>query len=72
MGGGQTTLVADLPYRRFGAQQTFYVRWGEWFGFLMLVLVAAFVSMGFLLRRIDRRRASLEGATDLRIGMDVT
>jgi apolipoprotein N-acyltransferase len=70
LGGGRSTLVADLPYRPMGAPQTFYARWGEWFGFLMLGLVALFVAMSAWLRRSDRRTASIEGVEDLRVGME--
>jgi apolipoprotein N-acyltransferase len=70
MGGGRATLTTDLPYRAFGSPQTFYVRWGEWFGFVNLGLVALFVLMGAWLRRVDRKKAALEGASDLRIGME--
>jgi apolipoprotein N-acyltransferase len=69
MGGGQTTLVADLPIRAPNASETFYTRWGEWFGFLCLGLVGLFMLMSAWLRRKDRLTASLEGAADLRIGM---
>src|SRR5438034_8520170 len=70
MHGGQSTLVADLPIRKPNAPETFYVRWGEWFGFLCLGLVGLFVLLSAWLRRKDRLAASLQGAEDLRIGMD--
>lgn len=70
LGGGRSTIVADLPVRPVGAPQTFYTRWGEWFGFVNLGLVALFVLMSAWLRRKDRLTASLQGAEDLRIGME--
>lgn len=67
-GGGSNLLVADLPYRDLGAPETLYVRFGDWFAWLMGAVVVAMLGLSFQLRRRDRASSSIGGAQDLRIG----
>jgi apolipoprotein N-acyltransferase len=46
--GAPATVVAEIP---LGSGDTLYVRWGEWFGWLTVVGMAAFAAMGLIARR---------------------
>lgn len=67
-GGGPATVVADLPYRDLGAAPTLYVRFGDWFAWLMGAVVLGLMTLSIDNRRRDRLTTSVSGAQDLRVG----
>jgi apolipoprotein N-acyltransferase len=56
-GGGQATLIADVP---LGSGDSPWVRWGDWFGWLTVVGMLAFAALSIRARLTARRSRAVQ------------